>query len=139
MNARYLLDSNVVSEPLRPRPNAQVLARLDAATGALALPSLVWHELVYGTARLPASRRRNYLEQYFGEVVLPAMEIIAYDKAAADWHARERARLEKRGAPPTFVDGQIAAIAATHQLVLVTRNLKDFERFDGVQLENWFE
>lgn len=139
MSARYLLDSNILSEPLRPSPNARVLARLDAATGTLAIPTLVWHELLYGAARLQASKRREYLERYLAQVVLPAMALLPYDQEAAEWHARERARLEKRGSPPTFVDGQIAAVAATRGLTLVTRNLRDFERFEGVELENWFD
>ena len=139
MTVRFLLDSNIVSEPIRPAPSAQVVARLDAATGELALPSLVWNELKFGVSRLPASRRRDYLERYLSTVVEPAMQILPYDKAAAEWHARERARLEKRGKPPSFVDGQIAAIAVTQNLVLVTRNVRDFERFSDVQLENWFD
>lgn len=139
MSVRYLLDSNILSEPVRPSPNARVLARLDAATGQLALPTLVWHELVYGAARLQHSRRREYLERYLRKVVLPAMALLPYDQDAAEWHAKERARLEKRGSPPTFVDGQIAAIAATRGLILVTRNLRDFERFEGIEVENWFD
>ncbi len=53
--------------------------------------------------------------------------------------APQRARLEKRGSPPSFVDGQIAAIAATRGMILVSRNVRDFERFEGLALENWFE
>ena len=139
MTARFLLDANIVSEPIRPAPNAQLVARLDAATGELALPSLVWNELKFGVARMPASRRRDYLERYLSTVVEPAMQVLPYDKAAAEWHARERARLEKRGKPPSFVDGQIAAIAVTQSLVLVTRNVRDFDRFEDLELENWFE
>lgn len=139
MTARFLLDANIVSEPLKPAPSSDVLARLDAASGEIAIPSLVWHELTFGAARLPPSRRRDYLERYLSQVVLPAMEVLPYDKAAAEWHARERARLQKRGLPPTFVDGQIAAIAVTRNLVLVTRHVGDFDRFEDVQLENWFD
>jgi tRNA(fMet)-specific endonuclease VapC len=139
VSTRYLLDSNIVSEALRPSPNPRVLARLDAATGQLAMATIVWHELVYGAARLQTSRRRQYLEKYLAQVVLPAMALFPYDQAAAEWHAKERARLEKRGSPASFVDGQIAAIAATRGMVLVTRNVRDFERFEGLDLENWFE
>ena len=93
----------------------------------------------FGASRLPSSRRRDYLERYLSHVVGPAMQILPYDKSAAEWHAGERTRLEKRGKPPSYIDGQIAAIAVTQNLVLVTRNVRDFERFDDVQLENWFE
>lgn len=52
-------------------------------------------------------------------------------------HARERARLDKIGAKPPFIDSQIAAIANLNGLVLVTANRKDFERFTGLELEDW--
>ena len=70
---------------------------------------------------------------------LTLKQVLPYDNAAAEWHARERARLEKRGERPSFVDGQIAAIAVTQSLVLVTRNVRDFDRFEDLELENWFE
>jgi len=135
---RYLLDANIVSEPLKPRPNARVLARLDEATGEMALPSVVWHELLFGLARLQDSRRRAYLERYFREVLRPAVEILPYDEEAASWHASERARLESVGETPAFADSQIAAIAVTRGAVLVTRNVRDFERFTDLRLESWF-
>jgi tRNA(fMet)-specific endonuclease VapC len=49
----------------------------------------------------------------------------------------ERARLEKRGRPPSLADGQIAAIASVNDLVVVTANAKDFRRFRGLSIENW--
>jgi len=56
---------------------------------------------------------------------------------AAAWHARERARLANMGRMPPFVDGQIAAIAATNELVLVTANPKDFQAFRGLVVADW--
>jgi tRNA(fMet)-specific endonuclease VapC len=64
---------------------------------------------------------------------------LAYDEAAAQWHAAERARLSGLGRTPAFADGQIAAIAATQQLTLVTHNSPDFQVFDGLALVDWFE
>jgi len=63
--------------------------------------------------------------------------ILPYDEAAAEWHGEERARLDSIGRPAPFVDGQIAAIAHVHGLVLVTGNHQDFDRFKGLTLENW--
>jgi tRNA(fMet)-specific endonuclease VapC len=138
VTSQYLLDTNVVSEPLKPRPNARVMARLKQSSATSALPSVVWHELMYGLERLPLSRRRRYVERYLREVVEPSFEILAYDKAAGRWHAHERARLEILGRPASFIDGQIAAIAAVRGLVLITRNTRHFESFDGIIVENWF-
>lgn len=139
MTLRYLLDTNVVSEPLRPRPNPEVLDRLAAADGQMAITSIVWHELTFGVERLVPSRRRDVLERYLKEVVAPTLEILDYNEEAAVWHARERARLQLLGRIIPFADAQVAAIAATRGLVLVTRNVGDFSNLEGLELENWFK
>jgi len=71
------------------------------------------------------------------EVVLPAIPILGYDRAAAEWHARERARLVAKGETPSFADGQIAAIAHVFDLTVVTFNEMDFRRFAGLQVTRW--
>jgi len=134
---RYLLDSNVLSEPVRPRPSAAVVERLGATLDQCATAATVLHELEFGVVRLPPSRRRAVLMQYLDQVVA-RLPILAYDADAARLHARERARLSKRGRPPAFVDGQIAAVAKAHGLILVTRNVADFTVFEGLAVENWF-
>ena len=138
MSALYLLDTNVLSEPLRPAPNAGVLAGLERSGGALCTAAPVWTELVFGLRRLPASRKRDIVREYLYEVVRPAMEVLPYDEAAAEWHGEERARLEKLGRPPSFVDGQVAAIAKVRGLTLVSRNVSDYAAFAGLRVENWF-
>ena len=135
---RYLLDTNIISEPARPEPTEKVVERLEAHGGEVALPSVVWHELVYGVERMDGGRRQEYLAQYLNEVVRPAMPIIAYDAAAAQWHGEARAAFEAQGLSRPFVDGQIAAIAATRDLVLVTRNTSDFEFYEELHVANWF-
>ena len=137
MRLRYLLDTNVVSEPLRPRPSRTLLRRLERREGETAIASVVWHELRFGCARLPESRRREAIERYLEDVVRSSFPILDYDRAAAEWHARERARLEAAGRMPPFIDGQIAAIAAVHDLVLVTANKADFRPFEGLRVEGW--
>jgi tRNA(fMet)-specific endonuclease VapC len=97
----------------------------------------VWHELTYGCQRLPRGKRRAALEAYLRDVVRVSFPNLPYDEAAATWHGKERARLEALGQPTPFVDGQIAAIAHVHGLVLVTTNDKDFVRFEGLKVENW--
>ena len=63
--------------------------------------------------------------------------ILPYDQAAAEWHAAERARLAALQYTPPFVDGQIAAIAATRGLILVTANTRDFQQFVGIIVVDW--
>lgn len=91
---RYLLDTNIVSEPAKPTPSEAVLTRLRERSGTVALPAIAWHELVYGAERMDEGRRRSYLLEYLHEVVRPFMPILPYDAAAARWHGRARAALE---------------------------------------------
>ncbi|HKV09583.1 MAG TPA: type II toxin-antitoxin system VapC family toxin [Thermoanaerobaculia bacterium] len=138
VNLRFLLDSNVVSEPTRPFPNPGVLRRMREHQDKMGIAAIVWHELLFGCERLPSSRKRSAIESYlFGTVrVLP---ILPYDQAAAEWHASERARLVAAGRTPSFADGQIAAITKTNDLVLVTANWSHFEPFEGLRIESWME
>ena len=69
--------------------------------------------------------------------MLASFPVLDYDHEAADWHARQRARLVAAGQMPPFVDGQIAAIAHVNDLILVTSNDRDFEKFQGLRLERW--
>ena len=139
---RYLLDTNIVSEPAKPEPSEAVLSRLRERSGEVALPSIAWHELIYGARRMDKGRRRDYLLDYLRDVLRPSMPILPYDEAAAHWYGRARAQLEKEELPTPFADGQIAAVAATEDLTLVTQNVSDFEPFaeleEGIRVENWF-
>ena len=128
----HLLDTNVISEPTKLVPNAKVLARLKRFEGHVAICSLTWHELEYGVERMPLGRKRDHLRAYF-DVVRATLPILPYDDRAAAWHALARVRLKK--ATPPFVDGQIAAIAATNDLTLVTAD-RDFLPF-GVKVDDW--
>ena len=138
---RYLLDTNIISEPARPDPNAAVVDRIEELSREVALSAPVWHELIYGVERMPEGKRRTYLADYLTVVVRPSMPIIPYDRAAAHWHGTARAALEAQGRPQPFARGQIAAVAATRSLILVTRNTPDFEpyaRVGDLHIENWF-
>jgi tRNA(fMet)-specific endonuclease VapC len=77
------------------------------------------------------------IASFLNDIVSRTMLILPYDDRAAEWHARERARLASKGLTPSFVDGQIAAIAKVNGLILVTRNSADFKPFSGFKLENW--
>ncbi len=137
MSLRFLLDTNILSEPARPIPNANVLHQLDIYKSEVAVASVVVHELLHGCLRLPESRRREYLRNYIYESVLN-LPVFDYDLKAAQWHAQERVRLSQIGKTPAFVDGQIASIAYSNNLILVTNNVSDFEFFNDLTVENWF-
>ena len=137
MRLKYLLDTNIVSEPVTSEPNKRVLSRLEREGESCAIASQVWHELLFGARRLPRGKRREALEAYLSEVIRPSFPILPYGEEAAGWHALERARLEKQGRPAPHVDGQIAAIAFANGLQLVTRNVKDFSRYRGLNVVDW--
>lgn len=134
---RFALDTNVLSEGARPRPDAKLMRRLNAAEGVAVVPAPCWHELLYGVRRLPSGARRNALEEFVQSI--PArFPVLPYSADAAAWHADERARLEATGQVRSFVDGQIAAIATTQNLVLISRNLTDFQGYRGLRVESWW-
>lgn len=137
MTIRYLLDTNVILEPLRPRPQPGVLNQIELHTAQICIASIVWHELLFGCYRLPPSARRIKIEHYLFQVIAPTIPILDYDQQSATWHAAERARLSALGRTPTFADGQIAAVAHTNQLILVTFNTSDYVDFVGLTIEDW--
>ena len=137
MTARFLLDTSMISEPMKKAPDATVVAKIEAHAPESAIAAPVWHELQYGCQSLPAGKRRTALEAYLKEVVHASFPILPYDEEAAAWHAEERVRLDTVGTPAPFVDGQIAAIAWRSGLTLVTANVRDFQRFKGLKIENW--
>lgn len=134
---RYLLDTNILSEPLKVDPDRKVMAMLERHQEEIATAAPVWHELVFGCLRLPVSRKRGMIETYLQDVISGNMDILPYDERAAEWHAQQRARLYVQGKAPSFVDGQIAAIARVNHMTLVTRNLRDFKSFEEVKVLSW--
>jgi len=112
MNDRWLLDTCVLSEYARAKPDARVMNWLAAADeAALALSVLTLAELRRGALALPSSRRRSALESWIGEA-LPARfdgRVFAVDKAVNDVWAERQARLDRQGRPLPVFDGLIAA------------------------------
>jgi tRNA(fMet)-specific endonuclease VapC len=130
----FLLDTNIVTEPLRPRPNVRILEQLQRHQSEIAV---VWHELWLGCYRLAATAKRTAIEAYIDKVVGATMPVLPYDERAATWHAAERARLMAAGKTPAFADGQIAAVAVMNELTLVTLNAADFGDYAELQVVDW--
>ncbi len=138
MTLRYLLDTNIISEPVRPVPNANVMTKLIEAKSSVAIASIVWHEVMLGCYQMPDSKRRSAIEAYLQEEVKVKLPILPYTQEAAEWFAKERARLIPIGLTPSYADGQIAAIAKVNNLIMVTRNVADYANFQDLAIENWF-
>jgi tRNA(fMet)-specific endonuclease VapC len=135
---KFLLDTNVLSEPMRKAPNLGVLAMLAESAADSALSAPTWHELLRGAMRVPSGKRRVAILDYLEARVFHAFSVLPYDHVAARWHAEERSRLAAVGKTPPYVDGQIAAIASTAGLTLVTANVRDFQHFQDLAVESWW-
>lgn len=134
---KYLLDTNILSEPLKAKPNPRVMSLLQEHQHEIVTATLVLHELYFGCYRLPISRKRKVIKTYISDVILRTITQLPYCDQAAKWHATERARLQSIGKTPSFVDGQIAAIAYVSRTTLVTRNIADFKDFSNLNIVNW--
>ncbi len=136
MALRFLLDTNVVSELTKPIPDPLVLKRLKRHEADCAISAPTLEELVFGCARVPSADRRDWLLRWI-EGMRERTTVLPFDAAAAAWLGQERARLATIGGPAPRTDGEIAAIAVTNGLTLVTRNQKDFREFEGLMLASW--
>jgi len=135
---RFVLDANVISELTKPRSDQNVMARFKRYRNQTCTAAPVFHELHFGVQALPEGARKSFLTLFLEGLLAAGLEVLAYDQRAAKWHANERARLQRIGKPRPFVDGQIAAIAAVNDAVLVTRNTGDFALFQDLRVRNWF-
>lgn len=89
---RYLLDTNVLSEPPRLRPNAGVQSRLQAHRDEVCTAAPVLHEMHYGVVRMPDGKRKQQLSRYVHEVLRSPLAILPYDREAALRHTEDHSR-----------------------------------------------
>jgi predicted nucleic acid-binding protein len=133
----YLLDTCVLSELTKPVPNGGVLGFLRGTDEAsLRLSVLTLGELEKGVARLPASAKKEALEDWLREIreAYGARILEVTAEVAVEW-GRLGARTEMKGRPVSVVDALIASTALVHGLTVVTRNTKDLAR-TSVKTEN---
>ncbi|WP_439886268.1 type II toxin-antitoxin system VapC family toxin [Pseudomonas sp. MBLB4123] len=133
-----LLDTNVLSELMRVKPDPQVLAWVDAQPASeLVICSITVAEILYGIARMPDGKRKQGLldlaSAMFDEDF--AGNILPFDADAAVHYAEIAAVSEARGRVVDMADAQIAAIGRLHDAVVATRNIRHFEEL-GVDLVN---
>lgn len=134
----FLLDTNVISETVRPRPSEAVLAWLtDQSPATLFLASPTLGELMRGACRLEAGPRRQSFERWIERDLAAQFEgrILPFDTPAALRWGELMGEGDRAGTTRPAADTQIAAIALSHGMTLATRNTKDFET-SGVPLCN---
>ena len=135
-----LLDTNVVSEPLRSAPAPRLVAWLDAQPPeTLFLSVITVAELRFGVARLPAGRRRNGLREQLETRVLPAFtgRILHFDLAATQAYADLMVKAQAAGSTVGLADGLIAAIASANGMAVATRDTKPFTALGVTVIDPW--
>lgn len=135
-----VLDTNVVSELMRTRPEPGVVRWVDHhSPDGYALTAISVAELRFGILRLPSGRRREALGRAFGLVLEEDLggRILPFDAEAAEVHASMSAAAELTGRTRPIADGQIAAICTARGLPLATRNVRDFDGQGIDLLDPW--
>ena len=138
----YLLDTNIISEIMKAKPDENVLKQFTEHEKLCAISSTSWNELLYGVNTMAAGKNRDLIFDDLVDDIQANFEIIQYDNHAAWIHADIRSRLKEHGIGIDFQDSQIASIAVSNNMILVTRNIKHFEpikKVSPLMLENWFE
>jgi toxin FitB len=133
-----ILDTNVVSEPLKLKPEAAVIHWLNAQEPqTLYLTTINLAELLSGLDIMPAGRKRAALKTALEDNILPLFEgrIMQFDNKAAQAFAKINAKVQSAGGAISFADCAIAAIAQANGFALATRNMRDFNK-TGVELVN---
>lgn len=137
-----VLDTNVISELIRPAPSAHVSTWIDGQVqNLLFITTITLAESLYGIERLPKGRRKAELSAYFGEMLkqrLPYHQFLSFDARAAAMYAAVATQRERMGRLIETGDAQIAAICLVHKATLATHNIRDFEH-TGVELINPWE
>ena len=135
----FLLDTNVVSEALRPRPDARVLAWLRAHEAGAWLSVVTIGELEAGIRGAPDPRRAEVLRAWLDDVLIPqfAHRLLPIDlEVARRWGERTSAA-RAAGTPVGAVDALLAATAAHHGLAVATRNVRDFAHLTVDVVDPW--
>ena len=139
MRPYYLLDTNIISEPSRAKPDSSVLEKLKMYATYSAISSITVAEIQKGICTLPDGIKKDRLAIFLNEEILPLYTQIPFDIHAALIYGSCEASLEAIGKPHQFFDMLIASTAIANNMILVTRNTADFTDIPGLMIENWFE
>lgn len=134
-----VLDTNVVSEAMRPSPDGAVLTWLNAqSSDTLYLASVTLAELLFGVGALSAGARQVRLATALDRLLaLFAGRILPFDQDAARRYAETAVTARRAGHPLPTADGYIAATAAAHGFAVATRNVRDFAGVGVALIDPW--
>lgn len=141
MKNLYLLDTNIISEIRKPSPNQNVLKKFMQTKEYAVISAITWAESLTGVKRIPEGKKKEALLNFYNEIIFEQFQILPFDQHAATIYSDLYPKLESIGKIPPDFDLQIASIAIANNLILVTRNTKDFSAIASVSnlmIENWF-
>lgn len=135
----FLVDTNVFSEPARPKPDAYVVRWLRENEGSLYVSTLTIGEIRRGIEKLPDGKRKTQLRDWL-ESLCDCMKgrILSFNTSTAHVWGQLKANWDKTGNSLPSLDSQIAATAHRHALTIVTRNVRDFKNA-GIKVINPFQ
>jgi tRNA(fMet)-specific endonuclease VapC len=129
---KYMLDTNIVIYVLKRRP-IDALETFNRHAGHMCISAITLAELIHGAEKsVHIERNLRQVEDFISRI-----EVLAYDIKAANHYGNIRSALELLGTPIGVNDLHIAGHARSEGLILVTNNLKEFERVEALRLENW--
>ena len=137
----FLLDTNILSELMRQQANEQVVKWLDSKpVSELSISSITAAEIKLGIALLPEGKRKQQLKLLADEMLREFdSRCLGFDYSTSEIYSEIVASCIKQGRAISTEDAQIAAISKQNKLVLVTRNIRDFEMIEGIELYNPFD
>ncbi|PAU77869.1 VapC toxin family PIN domain ribonuclease [Halovibrio salipaludis] len=137
-----VLDTNVISELMRPAPDERVVQWLDLQSPEnVAVTAITVAEILFGIERLPEGKRRTT----FAEAAASLFEtefsgrILPFDSHSAGFYAMEVATAESQGKTVSMADAQIAGVCMSNDAALATRNIRDFEAFPLNLINPWMD
>lgn len=137
-----VLDTNVVSEVLKPHPDVRVVAWLEPLVGDVAMTSATYAELLTGIALLPEGRRRRQISLQVNAVLQSYRDcgaVLPFDEEAGFEYTKVVAARGRAGSPINTADAQIVAICRAHRATCATHNFADFVGM-GIELVNpWLD
>jgi tRNA(fMet)-specific endonuclease VapC len=131
----YLLDTNICVDIIRSKSDSLIRKVISMDSAQLAVSTITVAELEYGVAN---SSRVEHNAESLRRFLLP-ISIHDYDDRSAKVYGSVRARLQRQGMKIGSLDTLIASQALAHDMILVTNNMKEFKRVEGLRLENWVE
>ena len=130
---KYMLDTNICIYAIKHKPEAVIQRFLRHDPEEMCISAVTYAELMHGVEKSQDAERNRVAITLF----LSPLSVLEFDSYAAEEYGKVRANLERKGTPIGPMDTLIAAHAKAEDLILVTNNTREFNRVEGLTVENW--